>query len=266
MGADPPYLLRDGHDAYVTVINDIKTEVQEIAVRGRWSRRLCLDIYSVLRKCIVEHPSAIIVDLHELSDLDAQSAPMWMAAARASTLVQPHVQLVLAMPPTRQLAHRLRRLGATRTLPIFVSVEKARAAVAGGVRLADRLQLRWPDAVSVTAAADLVGVGCKAWGMESLTEPAQQVMAALVANACEHGGADMIVTVCRRTSGVYLSVRDGDSRIPRLYEQGDGPGAEPDQERQRLRLVDAQAFAWGARPGKTGKVVWALLRTAAPTP
>ena len=259
MGADPAH----GTNSFITVINDIKSEVQEISVHGRWSRRLCLDVYSVLRKCIVEQPTAIIVDLHDLSDLDAASAPMWMAAARASTLVQPHVQLVLAMPPTRQLAHRLRRLGATRTLPIFVTVEKARAAVAGGVRLADRLQLRWPDAVSVTAAIDLVDVGCRAWGMPHLKEPAQQVMAALVANA---GGTDMVVTLCRRTSGIYLSVRDGDPRIPRLYGPASSPDSSTEEEQvlvERLRLVDVQAFAWGARPGKEGKVVWAFIRPTA---
>ena len=261
MGADPAHAT----NSYITVINDIRTEVQEISVHGRWSRRLCLDVYSVLRKCIVEHPAAIIVDLHDLSDLDAQSAPMWIAAARASTLVQPHVQLVLAMPPTRQLAHRLRQLGATRTLPIFVTVEKARAAVAGGVRLADRLQLRWPDAVSVTAAIDLVDVGCRAWGMPHLKESAQQVMAALVANAGEHGGTGMVVTLGRRTSGIYLSVRDGDPRIPRLSEQAGGPDTSTEQEQvlERLRMVDVQAFAWGARPGKEGKVVWAFIRPTA---
>lgn len=106
------------------------TAVIEIAVHGRWSRRLCLDVYHALHKSLAEHPAGVIVDLRGLSDLDAASTSMWLAASRAANILRPPAHLVLSMPPTRRLASHLRRLGAVRFLPIYPTVEQARAAVA----------------------------------------------------------------------------------------------------------------------------------------
>jgi hypothetical protein len=72
----------------------------------------------------------------------------------------------------------------------------------------------------------------------------------------------MVVTVCRRATGLRLSVRDGDPRLPYLRDPAPGVagGDQHDGGGQGLRIVDAAATAWGAMPTHDGKLVWATLR------
>jgi hypothetical protein len=265
MEADPPYFFDSDENPGpgLTVARDFDTAVLEVCVNGRWSRRMNLDVYAVLRKCMAEHPSAVIVDLRQLNDPEAASAPMWLAAARAAATLRPAAQLVITLPPTRQLASRLRRLGAVRYLPLFATAWQARAAVATRMPLTDRLHLTElrPERSSVGTAGDLVSVACDAWELPALSAPGRVVMAELAANAVEHAGTDLAITVFRRGSGVYLAVHDGDSRLPRLVEPANpGSGRYPDGKGRGLWKVHNQASAWGARPAQGGKVVWAVIR------
>ncbi|MEU4215002.1 ATP-binding protein [Actinoplanes sp. NPDC026623] len=264
MEVEPPYVISrdEGAEPGLSVTRAADSSMIEIAVRGRWSRRLCLDVHALLRGCLAEHPSAIIIDLHELGDLDGASAGVWLANARAASAGQPATQLVLTMPPTRQLAGRLRRLGAVRHLRIFVTIEQARAAVAGRMLLTDRLYLSRlrPELASADAAGDLVTVACDAWGLPNLVDSSRRVMSALVTNAVEHTGTDMAVTVSRRGAGIYLGVRDGDPRLPYVVDRADDSGVPVRGYGERLRVVDARASAWGAVQSHDGKVVWAIVR------
>jgi hypothetical protein len=265
MEVDPPYLFAEGKDAYpgLSFTREAGTGVVEVAVHGCWDRRLCLDVYTAMRKCLAENPSAIIVDLRDLSDLDGESANMWLATARAASTLDPPAQLVLSLPPTRQLASRLRRLGAVRYLPIFVTMQQARAAVAGRMPFADRLHLGLlpPDPATVGTAGDLVAVACDAWGLPAVSPPSRMIMQELVTNAVRHAGTDIAVTVSRRGTGIYLAVNDGDPRLPHLAERNARrPAGNPGNERGGLWAVHSRASAWGAMPAQNGKVVWAIVR------
>ncbi|MFI7541981.1 ATP-binding protein [Actinoplanes sp. NPDC049599] len=268
MEVDPPYLLAGGEDGHpgVSLSRDAVTGVIEVTVSGRWNRRLCLDVYTVLRKCMAEIPSAIIIELHNLRDLDGESASMWLAVARAASTLQPPAQLALSLPPTRRLAGRLRRLGAVRQLPIFVTVQQARVAMAGRVPLTEHLHLSLlpPEPASVGTAGNLVAVACDAWGLPVVTEPSRVIIRELVSNAVRHAGTDIAVTVSRRGSGIYLAVNDGDPRLPSLSEPlvRPPPGYRRN-ERRGLWAVHSRASAWGAMPSPNGKVVWALVRPRA---
>jgi hypothetical protein len=260
----PPYVFSGGEPAEpgLSIARAADNSMIEIAVHGRWSRRMCLDVHALLRECLADRPSAIIVDLHDLSDLDAASAGVWLANARAASAGQPPTQLVLTMPPTRRLAGRLRRVGAVRHLRIFVTVEQARAAVLTRILLTDRLYLSRlrPEPASVGAAGDLVTVACDAWGLPDLVDSSRSVISALVTHAVEHTGTDMAVTVSRRGAGIYLGVRDGDPRLPSVLDPTDDSGASARGYGEGLRVVDARASAWGAMPSRDGKVVWAIVR------
>jgi hypothetical protein len=262
MEVDPPYIFDDGQDAYpgVSLTRDALTGIIELAVRGRWTRRLCLDVYTVMRKCMAENPSAIIVDLHGLNDLDGDSATMWLAAARAAALLRPPAQLVLTLPPTRQLAGRLRQLGAVRYLPIFVTVRQARTAVLSRAPLTDRLHLNPlpPEPASVDTAGDLVTTACDAWSLEAVAEPGRRVMTEFVTNAVEHAGTDIAVTVSRLRNAVHLAVNDGDPHLPSLA--GRKPAGCARNSASGLWAVHARASAWGAMPSQNGKTVWAIVR------
>jgi hypothetical protein len=260
MEVDPPYPSTAGHggDVRLSTAGDVGTAVIEMEVRGRWTRRLSMDVYLALRECMAEHPSAIIVDLHGLDDLDAASTAMWVAASRAASTLQPPAQLALCLPPTRQLTSHLRRLGAVRFLPIHATMKQARAAVASRLPSINRLHLDRlrPEPSSPTVAGDAVVVACAAWGLPDLLDPSRQIVMELVTNAVTHAGTEMALTMSVRGSGLHVAVHDGDHRLPRLPAAGHGAARTV----RGLRMVESRASAWGATPTRDGKVVWALVR------
>jgi hypothetical protein len=118
-----------------------------------------------------------------------------------------------------------------------------------------------PEPLSARAARDLVEHACDAWKLPGLLHLGRTVISELACNAAEHARTPMAVTVCRRATGLRLSVRDGEPRLPYLREAAPVIGREHRNEGgQGLRLVDAAATAWGAMPTDHGKLVWATLR------
>ena len=266
MGTRPPYLFGSGQDewrgSHLKLMSDVDTAVIEMAVHGRWSQRLCLDISAATRKCLAEHPSAVIIDLSDLGDPDGASMPLWLSQRRAAAALPTAVSLVLCVPPATVLARRLRRVGAHLLLPILDTMAQARTAVSGQAPMTDMLQLRLaPESTAVNEAAHLLGSACQAWNLPHLLHSAQTIMAQLVNNAVEHVGTNMLVTVSRRGSGLHLSVHDGDPRLPRLLDPAHALDGVTGSERgQGLQTVHAEAVAWGAMPTRVGKVVWATVR------
>jgi hypothetical protein len=263
MRVDPPY------DLGLSVVGDVDTAVVEMRIHGRWSRRMCLTVHLAMRTCLAEHPSAMIIDLHGLSDPEAASTAMWLAASRAASLFQPPVQLLLSVPPTWQLASHLRRLGAVRHLSLFATTKQAREAVAERPPAMDRLHLNRlrPEPASADVAADAVAVACAAWDLPELTNRSRQITRELVGNAIRHAGTDMTLTMSLRGSGLHLAVHDGDQQLPCLLDPGaPDPGTVLARRGWQLRTVQAQASAWGAMPTREGKVVWAMVRPRRPVP
>jgi hypothetical protein len=265
MEARPPYLFGspDPADADLNVISDTDTDTVEITIRGRWNQRLGMNAYASIRKCLAGHPAALIVDVQQMDDFFAASATMWLAVNRAANAMQPPVQLVLCVPPSTPLAGKLARLGASRFLAMTAAPPQARAAIAAHAVLIDRMQLNAlpPEPLSASAARELVGEACDAWNMRDLLHPGRSVISELACNAAEHARTPMVVTVCRLTTGLRLSVRDGDRRLPYLREGASViAGERRNTGGQGLRIVDAAATAWGAMPTSDGKLVWATLR------
>ncbi|MFI5933786.1 hypothetical protein [Actinoplanes sp. NPDC051494] len=102
--------------------------VAEVAVHGRWSRRLGLDVSAMVRDRLSRRPAAVIIDLYGLIDEDAASLPLWLAVRRAAAAVRPPIHVALCLPTTAALDRRLRRIGARR-LPMFATMAQARAAM-----------------------------------------------------------------------------------------------------------------------------------------
>jgi hypothetical protein len=267
MEADPPpqRCTDQGVDEPLSVVTDLGSAVIEVTVRGRWSRLLSLEAYAALRECIRAYPTAVIIDLSGLHDLDAASASMWLAASRAVKVLQPPPQLVLCIPPTRRLATRLRRLGAVRFLPMYATMGQARAALAGQLPIPDHLSLNRlrPGPGSARVAAGMVAAGCTAWHLPALRAPAEQIMAELVANAVEHAGTEMALIVSLRGQGLHLAVHDGEERPPCL--RSPAAGSSPAARGHGLRMVDASASAWGCVRTANGKVVWAIVAPGGPS-
>jgi hypothetical protein len=68
----------------LTATSDIDGAVIVVAPRGDWDWRLFLDLYTGVHKYLAEHPVALIVDLHDLTDPTTASAPLWLTARRSA--------------------------------------------------------------------------------------------------------------------------------------------------------------------------------------
>jgi anti-sigma regulatory factor (Ser/Thr protein kinase) len=259
---NPPYLFPPGHhDAPVKVTADFATAMVELSVHGRWSQHLGMSVSAAIRSCLAEPPSAIIADLHDLGDPDGTSMPLWLAARRAAIVQQPPIQLALCLPTTAGLDRRMRRAGAHRHLPLFATMPEARAVISARLPLTEQIQARLPAQMASTRAArDLVTRACHTWHLARLLTRARLVMSELVANAVEHAGTDIWISVSQRGTGLHLAVRDGVADLPRLQHPALGTAQTRMSERGwGLRLVHLGAAAWGAMPVSSGKVVWATV-------
>ncbi len=251
-------------DPSVRVEGDLDAAVALMTVRGPWGQRLRDTAVAATRRCLAEHPEALIVDLSGLDDPGAESATTWVSAQHAAAAMVPAVYLALCIPPDLPLADRMQRLGAGRYLPVYAKVRQARVAIAGRVPATDRLALTLPpEPESPSLARNLVSDACLAWDLVELLYPARLVMSELVTNAVEHAATSITVGVSLRGAGIHLFVSDGEPAPPRVLEPArPRPDRPLDERGHGLRVVTATAAAWGCLPTSAGKIVWATLRPA----
>ncbi|GIE86366.1 ATP-binding protein [Actinoplanes regularis] len=269
MAADSPHLIGWSGDALeesVMAVIDPDTAVIEVTLRGHWDRRLSWRARAVLDKCLAEHPTGMIVDLHRLSDPHAVSAPLWLTLCAQGAALQPPIAIGVCLPAPISLARRLRRLGARDWLVMYASVAQARTALAHRRPLVDRMHLALPpDPAAAALARSLISDACQGWDLPHLLQRGRLVASELVVNAAEHAGTDIEMIVSPRgqgaTAALHLAVYDGDPALPRVRDPVPGPlGMSLTDRGLGLRIVGAAASAWGALPARGGKLVWAILR------
>ncbi|WP_307797925.1 ATP-binding protein [Actinoplanes flavus] len=247
----------------VTAVVDDENWLVELTVRGPWGRSLWLSAYQALHKCLAQHPAGVLLDLHDLDDPGASSAPLWLTAAAQGTRMDPTVRVAASLPAATRLATRLDVPPARDVLPVFATVPLARAFLSDRRPLTSRIRLRLPpDPAAAAGARQVVSEVCTGWGMPRLAPRARIVVSELVVNAAEHAGTPIDLLVSRRGPDLlHLVVVDGDPALPPM-PGGDEPPLETllTERGYGLRIVDAAAEAWGAMPTRTGKMVWALLR------
>ncbi|GAA1596205.1 ATP-binding protein [Actinoplanes couchii] len=270
MGAGSPHLIGWSGDAVadsVLAVIDADTAIIELSVWGGWDRALSAQARTVLDKCLAEHPTGMIIDLHRLRDPQAVSAPLWLTVCAQGAALVPPIVVAVCLPAHAALARRLRRLGARDWLVLYATVPQARAAMDGRHPLPDRLHLALPpDPGAATRARSLVSEACTGWRLGHLRERARLIISELVVNAAEHAGTDIEVVISARGTGagaaLHLAVYDGDPDLPRMRDPVTGPlGPSLTDRGLGLRIVDAAASAWGALPSRAGKLVWAIVRS-----
>jgi hypothetical protein len=261
--AEPPYLLTPVTDrlgAGVSVTGDAGIAVVEVAAHGRWSPILGEQVSAVMRMCLAGPSPSIIVDLRDLRDPHGASLPHWLALWRQARFGAAPVQVTFSLPVTAALSRRLRYHRGPQPR-VFETVREARIGIAERLSPDNRLQARLePCAASVKGARTLVTQACHAWDRHELLEDSWLIVSELAANAVEHAGTDLVVTVSRSGTRLHVAVHDCVSRFPRPRgpELGGPPAALGDRGRG-LGLVHTIAAAWGAMPTRNGKVVWATL-------
>ena len=253
--------LDDAEPAEPIITSDEYGATLVVAISGGWSQRSMARLSAVVHKCLADHPPALILDLHQLDDPAAASASLWLTLARTAESMHPPVRVALCLPSGTALATRLDRRGATWSASTFATAAQARGALAAGSVIPEYQRLALPpEPDSAGRARALVADACRGWNLPQLVFTGRLVMSELVANAVEHAGTDLLVSVARRGPGLYLAVRDGSLALPRVLEPC--RGARPDRRGQGLRLVEEIATAWGAMRihDGTGKVVWASVQ------
>jgi anti-sigma regulatory factor (Ser/Thr protein kinase) len=263
VGPKSPYLI--GHapargDGRVSVTADVAGAVIEVAVHGRWNPSLRMDAWAAVSRCFAQHPPTVIVDLRDLGDPLAASAPAWWTMGTTGAEMRPPVSVAVCLPTATALAARLNSIGSRRHLSVFATMPEAHLVVAGRAPSTRCVQLlRAPGADAVSRARTLIAEACQGWELPRLLDLGRLVVTELVANAVEHAGTDLVVAVRRRGGGLHLAVSDGDPRLPSLLDPPP-PGSPCEGRGRGLRAVHAASIAWGAMPTATGKVVWAVPR------
>ena len=275
MSAGSPHLIGWSGDTpvdSVLAVIDADTAVIEFSVWGEWDRRLAVHARTVLDKCLAEHPTGMIIDLHRLSDPHAVSAPLWLTACAQGAAMEPPIAVAVCVDAGTPLADRLRRLGARDWLVVYATVSQAHAALHGRHPLRDRMHLALPpDPAGALLARSLVNDACQGWELAHLSQRARLVISELVVNAAEHAGSDIEVIVSSRGAGpaaaLHLAVYDGDPALPQVRDPVPGPlGPSLVDRGLGLRIVSAAASDWGALPTRTGKLVWAIVRSRPEAP
>jgi hypothetical protein len=205
-------------------------------------------------KCAADSPVAVLIDLAGID-----------AASDAGLTVLPTLQRRLAHddPPVPLLGYApAGSVARSPDGPFVVHPDRAAAVIA---LAADRAVERRahlalpPERTSSAGARRFVVDTCGRWGLAHLADEAQLIVAELVANAVEHAGTDLAVTVARGSAHLTLTVHDRSRRPP--------VAAKPSMRAVKgrgLMMVAVVADGWGTVLHGDGKAVWANLRLSAP--
>jgi anti-anti-sigma regulatory factor len=244
-------------DGELTCLAECGRPVGVVHVRGVLSPATAPALRSAVHECLVDQPNAVVVDLSRTSAEPDDTLGLLTALVRAA-VASAGPSLVLCAPPPL-LNARLGESAITRHLPVHTNLADALAHAhrTGPVR---RLQRRLAAGLAASEAArDLIGQACLRWGMLGIADRATTIVTELVANAILHAATDLVVTVADLRQYLHIAVHDGSPHPPRLGGRA-GPNGLGGAG---LLVVDALADAWGFVPGRSGKTVWATVRSAA---
>jgi hypothetical protein len=242
--------------ALITVRSAGDGAIIVLTVRGTWDLALLSETFTVLQVCVAAHPAGLILDLTTLHDDDARSVPALTRLRYLGADMHPPVLVALCVPPEAVLAHRLQQIGTNRFLPIYATVHQARTALDNLIPQTNRLVTHLTAVPHAPRAArQLVDEACQAWHLPHLLFSARLIVSELVANAVQHAGTDIGVTVSRRGQRLHLIVSDKDHRVPELPAR---PHGRPTIG--GLHLVQTVAARWGTVPTSDGKMIWATTR------
>jgi anti-anti-sigma regulatory factor/anti-sigma regulatory factor (Ser/Thr protein kinase) len=234
---------------------EARLPVAVIRLRGRLDLATVSEVRRTLGMSLAEHPSAIVVDLTELTLGDDVALTVFSTFAMDAA-DWPGCRVAL-VAPTAAVAAGIERLGVGRQLSVYA--DRRQALAAAGELPAPRQQSRrlYPTPIATRVARQLVAEACRAWGVTDITESAEIIITELVSNVVVHAGTEMRVRVALGQSVLRLSVRDHSPTLPRRVL----PDPETGEGGRGLILIEALSTGWGVTATEDGKLVWATLRT-----
>jgi anti-anti-sigma regulatory factor/anti-sigma regulatory factor (Ser/Thr protein kinase) len=230
---------RDGHRLIAALAGDLDLE----NVAG---------VRLSLLKCLAEQPEALLLDLSRLTVSDPLALTV-LGAVRRQAARWPGTPMLLCAPDPAVREHL--RGGSYRSLPVFPSVEAARAQAGDRQAMLAVSDELLPVSGAARQARDVATDACSRWDLPGLLAPACLIATELVSNVVDHAHTMMTLSLSLRPRYLQIAVRDGAAEpVP----QAPPPGALGPRGRGLL-LVAATARSWGWLPTENGKVVWASL-------
>ncbi|WP_432824578.1 ATP-binding protein [Dactylosporangium sp. CA-092794] len=202
-------------------------------------------------KALTDQPELLVVDVSAMVAVDDIALTALPMLARQGT--ETSTGLIVAGPGPA-LRGQLERMGIARQVPVVATLADALAEHERrpGPR---RLDLELAPAPGATAQARaLVDRACGQWRLPHLADHAALIVTELVANAVQHAGTRIRLSVTLRRRHLHVAVRDAS---PRPLRRSGGDEQEPGRG---LLVVEGLAAAWGCMYTGGGKVVWATLR------
>ncbi len=218
---------------------------------------LDVSTYALLRdtllKAAVEQPSAVLVDLADLSVPAAYSltvfSTVWM---RVSHWPGVPIGLVVEEPTRRRT---LAGSAMARFVPVYASVEEGTRATGLPPHRRRATMSLVHDATSARSAREFVRRTCVDWGIEPVADIATVAVTELVENAIVHADGPDELRLELRPRMLTIAVSDGDPRPAVLRERIDQDAAG-----LGLDMVASMSTMWGCTPSYRGKVVWTTLQ------
>jgi hypothetical protein len=241
------------------VTTDLRAGVMVAEFSGELTLRSKDVVRTTVYKCLVECPSAVLVDLGELVDRTEGGSVSMLYALQRAAAADPGVPLVWCRP-RGLLAERLRRSPWRDLLPVYPTKAAGLAAIDTGPLPGRRVRAQLPvDPSTPRVASGLAFSACVAWGKAHVAHRLQRVVSELVDHSLAHAGTEVEIWLSLRGSYIYVAVRDGDVDPPRMRDVHDRDPIRPADIGRGLRIVEREATKWGCLTGADGKLVWALL-------
>ncbi|WBB97245.1 MULTISPECIES: ATP-binding protein [unclassified Solwaraspora] len=238
------------------VVRDFASGVTRVRLTGALTDTELVRLAPVLRRCLLEEPLALLVELDEVTVASPIGLRVFAIVQGGDASHRPVVHLC-ARPdsPTGRLARH--------SISGLVSVQDSVIDATKLVESAPRSPYRWheylpPHPRSPGEARRLIGGACRSWQLTTLVDEAMVIGSELVSNAVEHAGTELDVTTTRQAGAIRISVRDRAVELPRPAT-GPRPGPAPGRGRG-LAIIEALASDWGYAGFADGKTVWAALR------
>jgi anti-anti-sigma regulatory factor len=226
-----------------------------VTVSGSMAMASVAALRTVLLKCLAECPTAVIVDLSQVTVQETLALSVF-PAVRQHAADWPAVPLLLC--GLRPMPHPAIRRVWLFDVPVYHTVDEALMAASQPEMLTRRVQARLAHNVDAPARArEVVAAACHGWGLDELVPTAQLIASELSSNAVCHTDGSAKLVLIRGERYLHVVVRDGDPRLPVMAQDGEFDAAG---DRGRgLRLIGALAARWGALAVGEGKAVWATL-------
>ena len=211
------------------------------------------DLRAALLECIVDQPSAAVIDASALRLGDDMALTVLAAVAR-QTAEWPGTRIALAGAPA-EVGVAAERLGVARYLLMYPDRESALSQLRPESTPPTRRERIEPDRNAPGLARSAVAEFCHELGVRD-HDAAQLVASELVTNAVVHAHTTIDLTLRFVAPLLHIAVRDRADGVPRLS----GIIDESSESGRGLLLVDALATRWGSLFPHSGKVVWAVVR------